>query len=56
VAERAAEIERARSAVERRSWAEAFDLFRDLESPDFPPEDWERYADAAWCFVHPMPG
>jgi tetratricopeptide (TPR) repeat protein len=52
VAERVAEIERARSAVERKSWTEAFELFQDLESPDLPPEDWERYADAAWWTGH----
>jgi ATP/maltotriose-dependent transcriptional regulator MalT len=52
VAERGADIERARAAVDRKSWTEAFELFQDLESPDLPPDDWERYADAAWWTGH----
>jgi len=47
VAERIADIDRARAAVERGSWSEAYELFRALE-PLEHPEDRERFADAAW--------
>jgi hypothetical protein len=42
-----ADIDRARDAVERGSWSEAYDLFLALE-PLERPEDRERFADAAW--------
>jgi DNA-binding CsgD family transcriptional regulator len=48
VAERIADIERAREAVERRSWADAYELFHALDQPLFTPADWERLADAGW--------
>jgi DNA-binding CsgD family transcriptional regulator len=41
------DIDRARDAVERGSWSEAYDLFLALE-PLERPEDRERFADAAW--------
>ncbi|MGA9160403.1 MAG: LuxR C-terminal-related transcriptional regulator [Actinomycetota bacterium] len=47
MAERIADIDRARAAVERGSWSEAYELFRALE-PLERPEDRERLADAAW--------
>jgi ATP/maltotriose-dependent transcriptional regulator MalT len=48
VAERTGDNERARGAVEQRSWPEAYRLFHDLEPLGLSPDDWERYADAAW--------
>ncbi len=47
MAERIADIDRARAAVEQGSWSEAYELFRALE-PLERPEDRERFADAAW--------
>ena len=47
MAERIADIDRARAAVEQGSWSEAYDLFRALE-PLERPEDRELFADAAW--------
>ena len=47
MAERIADIDRARAAVERGSWSEAYELFRALD-PLERPEDRERFADAAW--------
>jgi DNA-binding CsgD family transcriptional regulator len=41
------DIDRARDAVERGSWSEAYELFLALE-PLERPEDRERFADAAW--------
>jgi DNA-binding NarL/FixJ family response regulator len=52
VADPIAAIQAARSAVERTAWSQAYELFRDLVSLDFAPEDWERYADAAWWSGH----
>ena len=47
MAERIADIDRARTAVDQGSWSEAYDLFRALEPLD-DPRDRERFADAAW--------
>ena len=47
MAERIADIDRARDAVAQRSWSEAYELLRPLE-PLANPEDRERFADAAW--------
>ena len=48
MAERVADIERARTAVEERSWTEAYELFRAFDPAELTPEDRERFADAAW--------
>ena len=48
MAERTDDLERARDAVERRSWAEAYAIFEDLEASDLTPKDGESFADAAW--------
>lgn len=48
MAERIAEIDRARDAVERESWAEAFDAYRGLDPSVLTPQDLERFGDAAW--------
>jgi hypothetical protein len=47
VAERIADIDRARTAVDHGSWSQAYELFRALEPLD-DPHDRERFADAAW--------
>ena len=52
LADPVAEIDAARSAVERKAWSEAFEAYHDLGSADLTPEDWERYADAAWWTGH----
>ncbi len=52
MAEHIADIERARAAVEQRSWSEGYELFRGLDPLDLYPDDWERYADAAWWTGH----
>jgi hypothetical protein len=49
VVERIVEIERARAAADGGSWADAYASFRELDPSEFAPEDWERFADAAWC-------
>jgi DNA-binding CsgD family transcriptional regulator len=41
-------LERARDAARRGSWAEAFDLFGQLDPAEFEPSDLEAIADAAW--------
>ncbi len=48
MAERIDELERARGAVEERSWAEAYRLLHVLDTAGFSPGDWELFADAAW--------
>jgi DNA-binding CsgD family transcriptional regulator len=45
--ERITDIDRARDAVERGSWSEAYELFHAVEALE-QPEDYERLADAAW--------
>ena len=41
-------IERARDAVARESWAEAYALLRDIEPSHLAPADFEGLADATW--------
>src|SRR5437868_4230483 len=48
VAERIADLERARQAILRGSWAVAHEGFRALDASSLPSEDLERFADAAW--------
>jgi DNA-binding CsgD family transcriptional regulator len=48
VAERTAGIERARDAVRRESWAEAYAELAADDAPDLEPQDLEALADAAW--------
>ena len=43
-----ADLERARAAVEQRSWADAYEVFHALEPSELTATDWERFADAAW--------
>ncbi|HEY1332263.1 MAG TPA: LuxR family transcriptional regulator, partial [Actinomycetota bacterium] len=48
MANRVADMQRARTAAGDGSWAEAYELFGGLNAPDLSPQDWERFADAAW--------
>jgi len=48
VAERIADIERARDAARRESWAEAYEELKLLDPSDLEPMDLEASADAAW--------
>jgi DNA-binding CsgD family transcriptional regulator len=48
VVERTADIERARDAVQRESWAEAYGELAAADPSDLTPEDLEALADAAW--------
>jgi ATP/maltotriose-dependent transcriptional regulator MalT len=48
VAERIADIERARAAVERESWDEAYEAFLAVEQSTFAPDDWRDFADTLW--------
>jgi DNA-binding CsgD family transcriptional regulator len=48
VAERIADVERARDAIRRASWREAYDVLRPLGPTDLTPRDLEDLADAAW--------
>jgi DNA-binding CsgD family transcriptional regulator len=48
VTERIADIERARDAARRESWAEAYEEFKLLDPSDLEPMDLEASADAAW--------
>jgi ATP/maltotriose-dependent transcriptional regulator MalT len=48
VDERIADIDRARDAVARAAWPEAYEEFRALDPSTFTPEDLEGIADAAW--------
>ncbi|RPJ12913.1 MAG: LuxR family transcriptional regulator, partial [Actinobacteria bacterium] len=41
-------IERARDAVARESWADAYAMLRDIEPSDLAPADLEGLADATW--------
>lgn len=43
-----ANIDRARAAIERGSWSEAYESFLVLDPSGLTPDDWEAYADAAW--------
>jgi DNA-binding CsgD family transcriptional regulator/tetratricopeptide (TPR) repeat protein len=48
VAERIADIDWARDAVGRESWADAYEGFRTLDPSRLTPQDLEGLADAAW--------
>jgi DNA-binding NarL/FixJ family response regulator len=48
VAERIADIDRAREAVSREAWREAYEEFRALEADSLTPQDLEGLAEAAW--------
>jgi len=48
VAEWTADIERARDAIGREAWAEAYEGFRTLDPSHLTPQDHEGFADAAW--------
>jgi DNA-binding CsgD family transcriptional regulator len=48
VAERIANADRARDAVRRESWAEAYEELRGLDPAGMEPRDLEALADAAW--------
>jgi hypothetical protein len=48
VAERIADADRAREAVRRESWAEAYEELRALDPAGMEPPDLEALADAAW--------
>jgi DNA-binding CsgD family transcriptional regulator len=48
VAERKADIERARSAIAREDWAETYEAFGLVDPSTFTPADWRDLADAAW--------
>jgi ATP/maltotriose-dependent transcriptional regulator MalT len=48
VAEQITDIDRARGAVERGSWFEAYEAFGALDRSSLTPQDWRGLADAAW--------
>ncbi len=48
MAERIADIERARAAVERESWDEAYEAFVAVEQSGYAPDDWRGFADTLW--------
>lgn len=48
MANRLADIDRAREAIRRASWAEAYEELRALDPSGLAPEDLEGMADAAW--------
>jgi len=48
VAERIADLDRARDAVGREAWAEAYKELRTLHPSRLTPQDLEGFADAAW--------
>jgi tetratricopeptide (TPR) repeat protein len=48
VAERITDIDRARDAVGREAWAQAYEGFRTLDPSRLTPQDLEGLADAAW--------
>jgi ATP/maltotriose-dependent transcriptional regulator MalT len=48
VAERIADIERARAAVARESWPEAYEAFGAVDQSSLTPEDWQDLAETAW--------
>jgi ATP/maltotriose-dependent transcriptional regulator MalT len=48
VADRIAELDRAREALRRESWAEAYEDLRNLDASLLAPQDLEGLADAAW--------
>ncbi|MCI0633622.1 MAG: LuxR C-terminal-related transcriptional regulator [Actinobacteria bacterium] len=48
MAERVADIDRARDALARESWAQAYEELERLDPSSLTPEDLDDYADAAW--------
>lgn len=48
MSERTADIDRARDALARDAWAEAFDALHDADPARLSPRDLEGLADAAW--------
>ena len=48
MAERTADLDRARAAVGRGAWPEAYAAYRALDPSSLAPEDLEGLADAAW--------
>jgi len=48
VAERIGDIDRARDAIGRESWAEAYEELRTLDPSHLTPQDQEGFSDAAW--------
>jgi DNA-binding NarL/FixJ family response regulator len=48
VVEGVADVGRAREAVDRRAWAEAYAILSEVPQGDLSPEDLETLADAAW--------
>jgi DNA-binding CsgD family transcriptional regulator len=52
VGERIADIERARDALGRESWREAYDVLTASDPADLTPPDLEGLADAAWWLSH----
>jgi DNA-binding CsgD family transcriptional regulator len=48
VAEQVADIDRARDAIVRESWTEAYEEFERLDPSSLRPEDLDGFADAAW--------
>ena len=48
VADRTADVERARAAIGRASWREAYQALESLDAADLGPRDLEDLADAAW--------
>lgn len=48
MAERITDIERARSAVERESWAEAYEAYGAVDPSTYTPEDWRSLAETTW--------
>ena len=49
---RTSDIERARDAVQRESWAEAYDELSGIDPADMTPRDFEGLAEAAWWLSH----
>ncbi len=48
MAERIADIDRARGAIGREAWAEAYEGFRTFDPSRLTPQDLESLANAAW--------
>ncbi len=48
MAGRIADIDQARTAVERKAWSDAYRAFRVVDAPDLTPKDWEGLSDSAW--------
>lgn len=48
MAERTADIDRARAAAEEGSWVDAYETYSAIDPERLRPDDWEHLADAAW--------